>query len=156
MKAIQVSTIGSPSVLKITSVALPSTLDSEILVKNAYSGVNFIDTYHRSGLYTVTLPFIPGREGSGIISSLGSAVRGFSVGDRVAYTAGATYAEFTSVSASSCVKLADNIDLKVGAALLLQGLTAMALTKLAHCVGKDDVVLVHAAAGMLFVSIVVL
>lgn len=153
MRAIQVSTPGGISALKSVQIPKPQINGNQILVKNSYSGINFIDTYHRSGLYKVELPFIPGREGSGVIAEMGSQVNGFAVGDRVCYTGSGSYAEYTIVnpgiidSLDTCVKLPDEVGFEMGASLLLQGLTAMVLTRLVHVVKKNQVVLIHACAG---------
>ncbi|KAI9357030.1 hypothetical protein DFJ73DRAFT_913326 [Zopfochytrium polystomum] len=161
MKAIQFSQVGGVEVLEFKDVPRPSApLPGTILVQNKYAGVNFIDTYHRTGLYKVQLPFIPGRcvqsctnvysslitdmcfsEGSGVVEAVGDGVTEFKVGDRVAYMAGQTYAEYTTV------KLPDNVSFEDGAALLLQGATAMSLVLRANEVKPGDFVLIHAAAG---------
>jgi NADPH2:quinone reductase len=101
MKAISFSKTGDPSVLEFKTDA-PSPLDTplkpkDIISRNKCCGVNFIDTYHRSGLYKVELPYTPGREGAGIIEKVGSEVQGFKVGDRVAYLGPNTYAEYTKI-----------------------------------------------------------
>ncbi len=99
MKSISFAKTGGISVLEYKTGTLKPTLTAphQILVKNLYSGVNFIDTYHRSGLYKVPLPCIPGREGAGYIEEVGSDVKHFKKGDRVAYLGMGTYAEFTRV-----------------------------------------------------------
>ena len=143
MRAIQVKAHGDISVLKIAQIPMPSILPSQILVQNHYAGVNFIDTYHRSGLYKLELPFVPGREGSGIVTEVGSQVGDFKIGDRVCYTGMGSYAEFTAVNPDFTIKLPENIDLKVGAGLLIQGLTALAMTRMTHAVKKGEFVLIH-------------
>ncbi|KAI8894331.1 hypothetical protein BC833DRAFT_605281 [Globomyces pollinis-pini] len=175
MKAIQVASLGDSSVLTcLSSIARPTIKSNEILVKNAFSGVNFIDTYHRTGLYKLPLPFIPGREGSGTIVEVGDEVKDFTVGNRVAYTASASYAEFTVVNPGTyrhslitlfiflflilvglsndllldfAITLPDSVSFEQGSGLLLQGLTGMALTKMVHVVKPGETVLIHAAAG---------
>ncbi|KAG0006106.1 NADPH:quinone reductase [Modicella reniformis] len=146
--AVQITSHGDSSILTYVTVPKPTPKPDQVLVKIAYSGVNFIDTYQRSGLYPQSLPFILGREGSGEIVELGSDVKGdFNVGDRVAFVGPGSYAEYDAVSTHSVVKLPDNITLEKGAALLLQGLTAWTLVRQAYKVEKGDWVLVHAAAG---------
>ncbi|KAJ3272280.1 NADPH:quinone reductase [Terramyces sp. JEL0728] len=146
-RAIRVGEHGGPSALEYTDIAYPSIRPTQIVVKNQYAGVNFIDTYHRSGLYKVELPFIPGREASGIVDQVGDQVSEFKVGDRVAYTGSSTYAENTVAETKNTIKIPDNVSFQLGAAVLLQGLTAIALTRLVHSVQPGQTVLIHAAAG---------
>ncbi|KAJ3326153.1 NADPH:quinone reductase [Boothiomyces sp. JEL0866] len=146
-KAIQVSETGDISVLKYTTVPIPSIKPTQLLVKNHYAGINFIDTYHRTGLYKLPLPFIPGREASGVVEQVGDQVTGFKVGDRVAYTGSGTYSEYTAAEKSSTIKIPDNVSFQLGAAVLLQGLTAVSLTRMVHPVQSGQTVLIHAAAG---------
>jgi len=146
--AVQIPKHGDSSVLAYVSVPKPTPKPDQVLVKVAYAGVNFIDTYQRSGLYPQTLPFIVGREGSGEIVEVGPEVKGdFKVGDRVAFMGPGSYAEYDAVSTISLAKLPDAISLEQGAALLLQGLTAWSLVRQAYKVEKGDWVLIHAAAG---------
>jgi len=146
--AIQIPKHGDSSVLAYVPVPKPTPKPDQVLVKVAYAGVNFIDTYQRSGLYPQTLPFIVGREGSGEIVEVGPEVKGdFKVGDRVAFMGPGSYAEYDAVSTLSLAKLPDAISLEQGAALLLQGLTAWSLVRQAYRVEKGDWVLIHAAAG---------
>jgi NADPH2:quinone reductase len=147
MRAIQVSTPGDISCLKLANIPKPTIEQTQLLVSNKFSGINFIDTYHRTGLYVLPTPFTPGREASGIVTEVGSQVIGFALGDRVCYTGTATYAEYSAVNPDFCVKLPEQVSFELGAALLLQGLTAMALSTMMHKVKKDEVVLIHAAAG---------
>ncbi|KAJ3084063.1 hypothetical protein HK102_000772 [Quaeritorhiza haematococci] len=157
MKAVQFSETGDIDVLKYVDVEKPAgPKPDEILVKNQFVGINFIDTYHRSGLYKVPLPYIAGREASGVVEAVGSEVKGFKPGDRVAYLAPNCYAEYNVAKAYLATHLPDSMTMEEGAALLLQGLTAMSLVKRAYEVKKGDYVLVHAAAGgtgMLLVQI---
>ncbi|KAF9549533.1 NADPH:quinone reductase [Mortierella hygrophila] len=146
--AVQISKHGDSSVLAYVPVPKPTPKPDQVLVKVAYAGVNFIDTYQRSGLYPQTLPFIVGREGSGEIVEVGPEAKGdFKVGDRVAFMGPSSYAEYDAVSTLSLAKLPDAISLEQGAALLLQGLTAWSLVRQAYKVEKGDWVLIHAAAG---------
>ncbi|KAG0290012.1 NADPH:quinone reductase [Linnemannia gamsii] len=146
--AVQIPKHGDSSVLAYVPVPKPTPKPDQVLVKVAYAGVNFIDTYQRSGLYPQTLPFIVGREGSGEIVEVGPEVKGeFKVGDRVAFMGPGSYAEYDAVSTVSLAKLPDAISLEQGAALLLQGLTAWSLVRQAYKVEKGDWVLIHAAAG---------
>lgn len=146
--AVQIPKHGDSSVLAYVSVPKPIPKPDQVLVKVAYAGVNFIDTYQRSGLYPQTLPFIIGREGSGEIVEVGPEAKGgFKVGDRVAFMGPGSYAEYDAVSTLSVAKLPDAVSLEQGAALLLQGLTAWSLVRQAYKVEKGDWVLIHAAAG---------
>ncbi|KAI1318434.1 NADPH:quinone reductase [Mortierella claussenii] len=148
MHAIQIPKHGDSSILAWVEVPKPTPKPDQVLVKVAYAGVNFIDTYQRSGLYPQTLPFIVGREGSGEIVQVGPEVKGdFKVGDRVAFMGPSSYAEYDAVSTLSLAKLPEAISLEKGAALILQGLTAWSLVRQAYRVEKGDWVLVHAAAG---------
>ncbi|KAF9096630.1 NADPH:quinone reductase [Mortierella sp. AD031] len=146
--AVQIPKHGDSSVLAYVPVPKPTPKPDQVLVKVAYAGVNFIDTYQRSGLYPQTLPFIVGREGSGEIVEVGPEAKGdFKVGDRVAFMGPGSYAEYDAVSTLSLAKLPDAVTLEQGAALLLQGLTAWSLVRQAYEVKKGDWVLIHAAAG---------
>ncbi|KAF9175572.1 NADPH:quinone reductase [Mortierella sp. AD011] len=148
MNAVQIPKHGDSSILAYVPVPKPTPKPDQVLVKVAYAGVNFIDTYQRSGLYPQTLPFIPGREGSGEIVEVGPEAKGgFKVGDRVAFLDTGGYAEYDAVSTRTLAKLPDTVSLEQGAALLLQGLTAWSLVRQAYKVEKGDWVLVHAAAG---------
>lgn len=148
MKAVQVFATGGVEALTFNNNAIvPIITPSQILVQNMFVGVNFIDTYHRTGLYKLPLPFVPGREGSGIVVEVGADVKAFKVGDRVAYTGTATYAEYTAVNTDFTVKLPDSMTHETGAALLLQGLTAISLAKMAYTIKAGDYVLIHACAG---------
>ncbi|KAF9346272.1 NADPH:quinone reductase [Mortierella sp. AD094] len=148
INAVQIPKHGDSSVLAYVPVPKPTPKPEQVLVKVAYAGVNFIDTYQRSGLYPQSLPFILGREGSGEVVEVGSEAKGgFKVGDRVAFIGPGSYAEYDAVSTLSLAKLPDAVSLEQGAALLLQGLTAWSLVRQAYKVEKGDWVLVHAAAG---------
>ncbi|KAI8834678.1 chaperonin 10-like protein [Chytridium lagenaria] len=147
MNAVLYPTSGGPEVITFGTAPKPTPSPGYILVKNAFVGVNFIDTYHRSGLYKVAHPFIPGREASGTVEAVGEGVTKFKVGDRVAYMAAGSCAEYNVAPAAFTIHLPENLSMEKGAALLLQGATVMSLTKMAYEVKKGDYVLVHAAAG---------
>ncbi|MPY77713.1 MAG: zinc-binding dehydrogenase [Actinophytocola sp.] len=147
-KAIVVSKTGGPDVLEHTDVSAAEPGDGELLVDVAAVGVNFIDTYQRSGLYPRDLPFIVGVEGAGTVAAVGPGVSGVRVGDRVAWCmVPGSYAEQAIVPASSAVPVPDEADIELAAAVLLQGLTAHYLATSVYPVRQGDVVLVHAAAG---------
>ena len=97
MRAIQFAEVGPSSVLKLVQVPIPSFTPKIIIIANKAAGVNFIDTYHRSGLYTVDLPYIPGREAAGVIDQIDQSNPKFKKGDRVAYLSPGTYSEYTAL-----------------------------------------------------------
>lgn len=148
MKAIVIHQNGDPDVLTYEDASKPAPGAQEALIQLHAAGVNYIDTYHRKGLYDQTLPFIPGVEGSGIVQKIGSGVSHLSPGDRVAYalTSG-SYAEYAVVPAWRLVKIPDEIDLNTAAAIMLQGMTAHYLIHDTYSVKESDTILVHAAAG---------
>ncbi len=112
-------------------------------------GLNFIDVYFRTGLYkSESLPFIPGKEGAGIITAVGDNVAGFSVGDRVAYaTSDGAYATERNIEATQILKVPDEIPLETAAAMMLKGMTAQYLLMQTYEVGPGTTLLFHAAAG---------
>ncbi len=148
MRAIQLTETGGPEVLKLTDLPMPEPGPGQVSVKLAASGVNFIDTYHRSGLYQVPLPLVPGAEGAGEVVAVGAGVDAVRVGDRVASTnfQGA-YAEYALAPANRVVRLPEGVSDEIGAATLLQGMTAHYLLHDSYPVKPGDTVLVHAAAG---------
>lgn len=148
MKAVRFHEFGRHGVLRREDVPEPAPGEGEILVRLAACGVNFIDTYQRSGAYNVPLPHIAGQEGAGEVVALGAGAKGVAVGDRVAYTGvGASYAEFVVVPAARAVKLPDGIDAATAAAVLLQGMTAHYLAVSTFPLQPGRACLVHAAAG---------
>ena len=144
MKAIYIEENGGPESLKYGDMPKPEPAAGEALVRVAASGVNFIDTYHRSGLYKLPLPAILGSEGAGTVES-GTL---FKKGDRVAWamTRG-SYAEYAAVPESMLVALPDSVSFQDGAAAMLQGMTAHYLTHSTYLLKKGDTALIHAAAG---------
>ncbi|GAA4868981.1 quinone oxidoreductase [Saccharopolyspora cebuensis] len=148
MRAIRVATSGGPEVMELAEVEAPEPAARQLLVEVAAIGVNFIDTYQRSGLYRMSLPFTPGSEGAGRVVAVGPEVTGFAVGDRVAWamTPG-SYAERALVPQESAVRVPDAVDDRTAAAALLQGMTAHYLVTSTHPVRTGETALVHAAAG---------
>ena len=148
MKAIQIREHGGPERLELQNVDAPKPGDGEALVRVAAAGVNYIDTYHREGLYKVTLPFTPGMEGAGEVLKIGDGVSEVAVGDHVAYamTPG-SYAEQAVVSAAKLVKVPEGVSTDVAAAVMLQGMTAHYLSHSTYPLKEGDACLVHAAAG---------
>jgi NADPH2:quinone reductase len=148
MKAIRIQQHGGPEVLKIEEVPVPIPGEEQALVRLEAIGVNFIDVYHRTGLYKIAPPFTPGMEGAGVVESVGKSVKDVQAGDRVAYAmAIGSYSEKALVPAWQLVKLPNGVDARLGAAIMLQGMTAHYLTQTTYPVKSGDSVLVHAAAG---------
>jgi NADPH2:quinone reductase len=148
MRAIQIKTTGGPEVMALTEVPTPKPDVGQVLVKIEASGVNFIDTYLREGRYPAELPFIPGQEAAGTVVALGDGVRGFAMGDRVAWngTRG-TYAEYACPPSEILLRIPEGMSFLQAAAVLLQGLTAHYLSHDTHKIQAGETVLVHAGAG---------
>ena len=148
MKAIQVSRTGGPEVLLFKDVPNPEPGPGEVLVRIDAIGLNYIDTYHRTGLYPLDLPFIPGLEAAGTVAALGPDATEFQPGDAVAYAGvPASYAETVSAPQERLVRLPDGVDAAAGAAAMLQGMTSHYLVHSTCNVLEGDTVLIHAAAG---------
>ena len=148
MKAIRIHNHGGPEVLAYEDVPVPEPRAGEARVKIEASGVNFIDIYHRIGLYPMNRPCILGSEGAGIVDALGEGVTEVKQGDRVAYAMiPGSYAEYAVVPAGKLVPVPDDIDAKSAAGIMLQGMTAHYLTHSTYPLQKDETALVHAAAG---------
>jgi len=149
MKAVVCPTTGGPEVLEVRELPTPEPGPGEVRVDVAAAGVNFIDTYFRSGTYPVELPFVVGSEGAGRVSAVGDGVDTVAVGDRVAWAMvrGAGYAEQVLVPAGQVVAVPDGVDDDLAAAVLLQGMTAHFLTRSTVTLTPGEHVLVHAAAG---------
>ncbi len=149
-QAIMVRTLGGPEVLKIEGVTLSAPGPGEVQIRQVAVGVNFIDVYFRTGLYKSAegLPFIPGKEGAGIITAVGDNVSTFAVGDRVAYASSdGAYASERNIEISQLVKVPDGITLETAAAMMLKGMTAQYLLNQTFKVGPETTLLFHAAAG---------
>jgi NADPH2:quinone reductase len=148
MKAIRVHQPGGPEVLQIEDVPDPSPGPGEVVVRVAEVGVNFIEIYQRSGQYPMKTPFTPGSEAAGTVVSIGSGVTRVKVGDRVASeTFGGAYAELTTAKEGRVVKLPDDVDTRLGAAVMLQGITAHYLATSTFPLERGKRCLIHAAAG---------
>ncbi|KSV92101.1 quinone oxidoreductase [Sinorhizobium sp. GL28] len=149
-QAIVVRELGGPEVLKLEGVTLSPPGPGEVQIRQVAVGLNFIDVYFRTGLYKSAsgLPFVPGKEGAGIVTAVGDGVSLFSVGDRVAYaSADGAYASERNVDASQLVKVPDGITLETAAAMMLKGMTAQYLLNQTYQVGPGTTILFHAAAG---------
>src|ERR1700676_720712 len=148
MKAIEVKCCGSPEAMEVVDLPQPVPGPKQALVKIVASGINFIDTYFRTGLYKADLPFTPGSEAAGVVEALGPEVTEVKVGDHVAYAmVRGSYAEYAVVPAWQLVKIPDGLDLKIAAGAILQGMTAHYLTHSTYPLKKGDTALLHAAAG---------
>jgi NADPH2:quinone reductase len=148
MRAVVVPRHGGPEVLTVQERPTPEPGPGEVLVDSAAAGVNFIDTYQRSGVYPVQTPFVPGSEGAGRVAVLGPGVTDLAVGDRIAWSsAPGSYAEQVIVRADQAIGVPDGLPDDVAAGALLQGMTAHYLAYSTHPVSAGDTVLVHAAAG---------
>ena len=148
MRATVIRSLGGPEVLVTEDVDEPVAGPGEVVVEIAAAGLNFIDTYHRTGLYPVGLPFTPGIEAAGTVASVGSAVDDLSEGDRVAFfsTLGA-YAERAAIPADQLVPVPEEVSLDIAAASMVQGLTALYLTTETYPLEDGSTCLIHAGAG---------
>ncbi|MGE0596299.1 MAG: quinone oxidoreductase [Hyphomonadaceae bacterium] len=149
MKAIRIERNGSPDVMAFADVATPEPAANEVRVRHNAIGVNFIDTYHRTGLYKNPLPSGLGLEAAGIVDAVGAEVTRFKRGDRVAYCSGpiGAYAEAHVVNETRAVLLPDAIDFDIAASSLLKGMTARYLLRKTFRVERGHSIVVHAAAG---------
>ncbi|KAF0231165.1 MAG: NADPH2quinone [Beijerinckiaceae bacterium] len=149
VQVVRVARHGGPEVLSIEDIALAAPAAGEVQIEQKAIGLNYIDTYFRTGLYAApSMPFTPGNEGAGIVRAVGAGVKGFKAGDRVAYvgTLGA-YAAARNLPASQLVKIPAKVSFEAAAAMMLKGLTAEYLLFRSFKVKKGHTVLIHAAAG---------
>jgi NADPH2:quinone reductase len=146
--AIRIYRTGGPEVLQWEDIEVGAPGPGQVRLKQTAVGLNFIDVYHRIGLYPLPLPFVPGMEAAGIVDSIGDGVTHLKAGDRVAYASviGA-YAEARIIAADRLVKLPKTISDLTAAAMMLQGMTARYLIRDIYKVGPGDTILIHAAAG---------
>ena len=148
MKAIRINEVGGPEVMRLEELPTPAPQGGQVLVRVEAAGVNFIDTYQRSGQYAVSLPTTLGLEGAGVVDALGAGVTGVAKGARVAWTnVPGSYATHAVVPADRVVTLPAGITSQQGAAAMLQGMTAHYLAHATFPLRRDDVCLVHAGAG---------
>ena len=147
-RAIRIHETGGTEVLRWEAVDVPPPGPDEITIRHTAIGLNFIDIYHRTGIYPTPLPAVIGSEGAGVVEVVGGGVEDFQPGDRVAYASviGAD-AERRNIAAGRVVKLPDDIDDELAAACMLKGLTAHSLIRRAYPVKAGETILVHAAAG---------
>ncbi|MFM8376806.1 MAG: quinone oxidoreductase family protein [Phenylobacterium sp.] len=149
MKGIRLTANGGPEVLDLVDLPDPAPGPGQVLVRQTAIGVNYIDTYHRSGLYPLRLPSGLGMEGAGEVVAVGEGVNRFATGDRVAFASGpiGAYAELHAVDAARAVAIPDGVDDRTAAASLLKGMTAEFLLLRCRPVASGETILVHAAAG---------
>lgn len=146
--AVRIHSTGGPEVLEPEEIDIGAPGPGELLVDVAAAGVNYIDTYHRSGLYKLDLPVTLGIEGAGTVSAVGEGVRQFAPGDRVAWQGPlGGYASQALISESIAVRVPESVSDETAAALMLQGITAHYLVRSTYEVAEGDAILVHAAAG---------
>ncbi len=146
--AIRIHETGGPDVLKWEAVEVGEPGPGEVRLRQDAAGLNYIDVYHRTGLYPQQLPFTPGVEGAGVVEAVGPGVSGLQAGDRVAYAGpSGGYAEKRLIAADRLVKLPDSIGTEEAAAMMLQGMTAHMLLRSVHRVQPGETILIHAAAG---------
>ena len=149
MKAVEINKTGGAEVLEIKDISLSKPGPEEVTIEQKAIGLNYIDTYHRSGLYPLKLPISLGLEGAGIITDIGENVKNFKVGDKISY-AGiplGSYSTHRNYPTKNLVKVPDNIDLEVAATLMTKGLTTYYLLHRTYPVKSEEIILFHAAAG---------
>ena len=148
MKAVRVHEFGGPEAMIYEEVPAPSPGEGQVLVKVAASGLNYIDVYQRTGLYPNDLPYTLGLEGSGTVAAVGNGVGALKEGDPVTWTGvPGAYADYAVVPEQRLVRMPEGLDVKVGAAAMLQGMTSHYLVKTTYPLKSGDTCLVHAAAG---------
>ena len=149
MKAVEINDAGGPEVLKLKDIKLSDPKSGEVLINQKAIGLNYIDTYHRSGLYPVPLPSGIGLEGAGIIEKVGPDTNGFREGDKVTYAAApiGSYASHRIYPTKSLIKVPEGIDLEIVAAIMTKGLTTFYLLHKTYKVKSGQTILFHAAAG---------
>ena len=149
MRAAEINKTGGPEVIEIKDIKLNDPKSGEVTIKNEAIGLNYIDTYHRSGLYPVQLPSGIGLEGTGIIEKIGPDVTNFKEGDKVAYCAAplGSYATHRNYPIKNLVKVPDGVDLEIAATLMTKGITTFYLLHKTYPVKSGETVLFHAAAG---------
>ena len=148
MHAVRVREVGGPEVLEWAEVPSPLPGPGEMVIRLSAAGLNYLDTYHRSGLYPLELPFIPGQEGAGTVEMLGAGVEDWQIGDKIAWTdVGSSYAERVAVPVERAVRVPEGIALESAAAVMLQGVTAHYLCTDTFTLGPGHRCLIHAGAG---------
>ena len=149
MKAIRFDAPGGPEVMRLVEADLPPPGAGELRVRHTAIGLNFIDTYHRTGLYPVPLPSGVGLEAAGVVEALGPGVKGFKMGDRIAYGSGpiGAYSEARNIAAAKVIKIPKAIKDETAAGMMLKGMTVRYLLRGTYKVKRGETILLHAAAG---------
>jgi NADPH2:quinone reductase len=149
MKAIRIETTGGPEVMRLVDVDVGKPKAGEIRLRQTAIGLNYIDTYHRSGLYPVALPSGIGLEAAGVVEELGEGVKGLKPGDRVAYGTGpiGAYAQMRNMPAARVIKIPKAISDETAAGMMLKGMTVRYLLRATYKVKRGETILLHAAAG---------
>ena len=148
-RVVKIEKVGGPEVLKIENIKIDDPGPNDVLIENKAIGLNFIDTYHRSGLYPIPLPSVIGTEGSGVIKKVGYKVKDFSIGDSVAYGGMpiGSYAEERIYPADKLIKLPEGISIEIASCIITKGLTTYYLLYKTFPVKSHNTILFHAAAG---------
>ncbi|MCY3695232.1 MAG: quinone oxidoreductase [Chloroflexi bacterium] len=148
MQAIQITAFGGSDALALVDLPVPDPGPGQVLIKVAHAGVNYIDTYHRTGLYPLELPLVIGLEGAGTVAAAGEGVSGVNAGDRVAWSSvSGSYAQYLLAPAEQVVKVPDGVGLRDAAAAMLQGMTSQYLCKSTYPLQAGQWCLIHAGAG---------
>ena len=149
MKAAIINKTGGPEVIELEDIVLGKPSENDVTIEQKAIGLNYIDTYHRSGLYPLKLPIGLGLEGAGVITEIGSNVKNLKIGDKVAYAAIplGSYSTHRNFPSNKLVKIPDGVDLEVAATLMTKGLTTYYLLHQTYKVKSGDTILFHAAAG---------
>ena len=149
MKSVKVTNTGGPETLELENITLDKPIEGEVQIEHVSIGLNYIDTYHRSGLYPLKLPTGIGMEAAGIVKEVGPNVANFSVGDKIAYAAPplGAYSSHRNYPAKNLVKVPDNIDLVEVASIMTKGLTTFYLLHKTYIPKEGETILFHAAAG---------
>jgi NADPH2:quinone reductase len=149
MRAARIDAVGGPEVIRLVDVETPAPGPGQVLIRQTAIGVNFIDTYHRTGLYPIPTPSGLGLEGAGVVEAVGEGVTRFAVGDRAGFCSGpiGAYAQAHVVPADRCVRIPDNVSDAIAAAAMLKGMTARYLLRKTFPVERGTVCVIHAAAG---------
>jgi NADPH2:quinone reductase len=147
--AVRIHSYGGPEVLRWETIEVPEPGPGQVRIRHTAIGLNFIDTYERTGLYPLALPAVLGREAAGIVEAIGARVSQLKVGDRVAYAfnSSGAYSEARVLPAERLVRIPDGVDDREAAALMLKGMTAQMLLRQVYRVRKGNTLLVHAAVG---------
>jgi NADPH:quinone reductase len=148
-KAVEIAQAGGPDAMRLVDIEVPPPGQGELLLRQTAIGLNYIDTYHRSGLYPLPMPAVLGMEGAGVVEAVGAGVKGYKAGDRVAYGVGprGAYAHHRNIPASRVAKLPKAIGDETAAGMMLKGLTVRSLLRSVYRVKRGETILFHAAAG---------